>query len=180
MARIVGGIGSSHVPSIGKAYDMGQQDEPDWKPLFDAYKPVQRWLAELKPDVAIVVYNDHGASVFFDKYPTFAIGAADQYAIGEGRIFVEEEIAARSLLEDYWMNHPNFRRRVRFFLRNLEKTGVRGMTAEDRRAIIQLMAPFLTREPVRTVNRMKPRKLAQWYMIIEWWHMMLRKSSDDD
>ena len=29
MAKIVGGIGSSHVPSIGKAYDLGQQEEPD-------------------------------------------------------------------------------------------------------------------------------------------------------
>jgi aromatic ring-opening dioxygenase catalytic subunit (LigB family) len=83
MARIVGGIGSSHVPSIGKAYDTGQQDEPDWKPLFDAYKPVQKWLAELKPDVAIVVYNDHGGSLFFDKYPTFAVGAADSYGIAD-------------------------------------------------------------------------------------------------
>lgn len=83
MAKIVGAIGSSHVPSIGKAYDMGQQDEPDWKPLFDAYKPVQKWLTELKPDVAIVVYNDHGGSLFFDRYPTFAIGAADSYGIGD-------------------------------------------------------------------------------------------------
>jgi hypothetical protein len=83
MAKIVGGIGSSHVPSIGKAYDMGQQEEPDWKPLFDAYKPVQSWLADLKPDVAIVVYNDHGSSMFFDKYPTFAVGAADSYGIGD-------------------------------------------------------------------------------------------------
>ena len=83
MAKIVGGIGSSHVPSIGKAYDMGQQDEADWKPLFDAYKPVQQWLAALKPDIAIVVYNDHGGSLFFDKYPTFAIGAADSYGIAD-------------------------------------------------------------------------------------------------
>ncbi|MBT6443247.1 MAG: protocatechuate 3,4-dioxygenase [Alphaproteobacteria bacterium] len=83
MAKIVGGIGTSHVPSIGKAYDMGQQEEPDWKPVFDTYKPVQKWLADLKPDVAIVVYNDHGSSMFFDKYPTFAIGAADTYPIGD-------------------------------------------------------------------------------------------------
>jgi len=83
MAKIIGGIGSSHVPSIGKAYDMGQQEEPDWKPLFDAYKPVKKWLADLKPDVAIVVYNDHGGSMFFDKYPTFAVGAADLYPIGD-------------------------------------------------------------------------------------------------
>jgi protocatechuate 4,5-dioxygenase beta chain len=83
MAKIVGGIGTSHVPSMGKAYDMGQQEEPDWKPVFDTYKPVQKWLVDLKPDVAIVVYNDHGSSMFFDKYPTFAIGAADTYPIGD-------------------------------------------------------------------------------------------------
>ncbi len=83
MAKIVGGIGSSHVPSIGKVIDMGEQDEPAWKPLFDAYVPVRGWLEDLKPDIAIVVYNDHGASMFFDRYPTFAIGAADSYAIGD-------------------------------------------------------------------------------------------------
>ncbi len=83
MARIIGGIGSSHVPSIGKAYDMGQQDEPDWKPLFDAYIPVRDWLAEIKPDIAIVVYNDHGGDMFFDKYPTFAVGAADSYPVAD-------------------------------------------------------------------------------------------------
>ena len=83
MAKIIGGIGTSHVPSIGKAFDMGQQEEPDWKPVFDAYKPVQKWLADIKPDLAIVVYNDHGSSMFFDKYPTFAIGAANSYPIGD-------------------------------------------------------------------------------------------------
>lgn len=83
MARIVAGIGSSHVPSIGVAYDQGRQDEPDWKPLFDAYKPVQRWLRDMAPDIAIVVYNDHGGDFFFDKYPTFAVGAADRYGIAD-------------------------------------------------------------------------------------------------
>lgn len=83
MARIVGGIGSSHVPSIGVAYDQGRQEEPDWKPLFDGYKPVREWLADLAPDIAIVVYNDHGGDFFFDKYPTFAIGAADGYGIAD-------------------------------------------------------------------------------------------------
>jgi protocatechuate 4,5-dioxygenase beta chain len=84
MAKIVAGIGSSHVPSIGRAYDGDKQAEPTWKPLFDGYVPVKRWLEdEVKPDVAIVVYNDHGTDFFFDKYPTFAIGAADSYAIGD-------------------------------------------------------------------------------------------------
>ncbi len=83
MARIVAGIGTSHVPSIGVAYDQGRTQEPDWKPLFDAYDPVKDWLRDLAPDIAIVVYNDHGGDFFFDKYPTFAIGAADSYAVGD-------------------------------------------------------------------------------------------------
>lgn len=84
MAKIVAGIGSSHVPSIGRAYDNKIQEEAVWKPLFDGYKPVKKWLKEeVKPDVAIVVYNDHGTDFFFDKYPTFAIGVADEYGIGD-------------------------------------------------------------------------------------------------
>ena len=73
----------SHVPSVGVAYDRGKMQTPAWKPLADAYLPVRSWLSKLKPDVAIVVYNDHGADFVFDKYPTFAIGAAERYAIAD-------------------------------------------------------------------------------------------------
>ena len=83
MARIVAGIGTSHVPSIGGAHDRGKSGTPAWKPLFDAYVPVREWLKELRPDVCIMVYNDHGADFFFDKYPTFAVGCAESYAIAD-------------------------------------------------------------------------------------------------
>jgi protocatechuate 4,5-dioxygenase beta chain len=83
MGTIVAGIGTSHVPSIGGAYDRGKQATPAWKPLFDAYVPVREWLTDLKIDVAIMVYNDHGADFFFDKYPTFAVGASESYAIAD-------------------------------------------------------------------------------------------------
>ena len=53
MGRIVAGIGTSHVPSIGGAYDRGKTALPAWKPLFDAYVPVRKWLKELRPDVCI-------------------------------------------------------------------------------------------------------------------------------
>jgi protocatechuate 4,5-dioxygenase beta chain len=82
-SRIIGGIGLSHVPSVGVAYDRGKMQSPAWKPLADAYLPVREWLSKLEPDVAIVVYNDHGADFRFDKYPTFAIGAAERYAIAD-------------------------------------------------------------------------------------------------
>ena len=83
MGRIVAGIGLSHVPSIGPVVDRNRTQEPAWKPLFDAYVPVREWLAQLKPDVAIVVYNDHAADFSFDKYPTFALGVAERYPIGD-------------------------------------------------------------------------------------------------
>lgn len=80
MARIVAGIGSSHVPNFGPAYDGKKFNEPDWKPLFDGYAPVKAWLRdEVKPDVAIVVYNDHGSDFSLDRVPTFAIGVRDEY-----------------------------------------------------------------------------------------------------
>ena len=88
MARIVAGIGTSHVPSIGVAYDQGRTQEPAWKPLFDAYEPVKAWLRDeiRSPISPSSSYNDHGSSFFFDKYPTFAIGAADLYPVGDRRL----------------------------------------------------------------------------------------------
>ncbi len=79
MAKIIGCITTSHVPAIGKAIAKGLQEEPYWKEWFDGFKPVHRWLAEARPDVAVMVYNDHGLNFFLDKIPTFAIGAAPEY-----------------------------------------------------------------------------------------------------
>ena len=79
MARIVGALSTSHVPSIGGAIARGEQQSPYWKPFFDAFNPVHAWLDEVKPDVAVVIYNDHGLNFFLDKMPTFAVGAAEQY-----------------------------------------------------------------------------------------------------
>ena len=79
MATIIGGIGTTHVPSIGKAIAEGKQNDPYWKPFFDGFDSVHRWLAREKPDVAVVFYNDHGLNFFLDKLPTFAVGAASEY-----------------------------------------------------------------------------------------------------
>ncbi len=79
MANIIGGLTTSHVPAIGGAMAKGLQNEPYWKPFFDGYAPVREWLKEVKPDVAVVFYNDHGLNFFLDKMPTFAVGAATEY-----------------------------------------------------------------------------------------------------
>jgi len=80
MARIVGGIATSHIPAIGKAISQELQNAPYWKPFFDGYVPVHAWLDAMRPDVAIVIYNDHGLNFFLDNMPTFAVGAAPEYA----------------------------------------------------------------------------------------------------
>ncbi len=79
MASIVGGIGTTHVPSIGNAIAKGLQRDPYWKPFFDGFAGAHKWLAQVRPDAVVVFYNDHGLNFFLDKMPTFAIGAAAEY-----------------------------------------------------------------------------------------------------
>src|SRR5918999_2895500 len=83
MARIIGGIGTSHVPTIAMAFDKGRQDDPDWKPLFKGYEPVAKWLAGKKPDVLFFCFYDHATTFFFDHYPTFALGVSESYPIAD-------------------------------------------------------------------------------------------------
>lgn len=79
MARIVGGIGTSHVPAIGAAVDHDKTQEPYWKPLFDGYGPAREWTSKTKPDVVLLVYNDHASAFSLRLVPTFAIGVADRF-----------------------------------------------------------------------------------------------------
>ena len=83
MARIVGAIASSHTPTIGFAYDKKKQDDPVWAPIFEAYKPIQAWLAAKEPDVLFFIYNDHVTSFFFDHYSAFALGIGAEYAVAD-------------------------------------------------------------------------------------------------
>ncbi len=79
MARLVGGICTSHIPAIGNAIARGLEDDAYWRPFFAGYPPVRAWLERTRPDAAVVVYNDHGLNFFLDNLPTFAIGAAREY-----------------------------------------------------------------------------------------------------
>ena len=79
MAKIIGAVTTSHVPAIGGAIAKGKQQDPYWKPFFDGFNPIRQWLGDQKPDVVVVVYNDHGLNFFLDKMPTFSIGAAPTY-----------------------------------------------------------------------------------------------------
>lgn len=83
VAKIIGGIGSSHVPTIGLAYDKGKQTDPAWKPLFDGYKPIEQWLIDKKIDALVFFYNDHCSTFFFDFYPTFALGVGESFPVAD-------------------------------------------------------------------------------------------------
>ncbi|MDF0542232.1 class III extradiol dioxygenase subunit beta [Sphingobium sp. H39-3-25] len=81
MARITAGVATSHVPAIGAAIDLGKTAEPYWQPVFEGYDWSKQWIAGEKPDVVILVYNDHASAFDMKIIPTFAIGCADRYGI---------------------------------------------------------------------------------------------------
>jgi gallate dioxygenase len=115
MAKIIGGIGTSHVPTIGLAYDRKRQNDPAWAPLFEGYKPVAKWLEEKKPDVLVFFYNDHANSFFFDCYPTFSIGVSPEFDMADegagrrplpniqGHAKLAEHVANRLVNEEFDM-----------------------------------------------------------------------------
>ena len=83
MATIIGGLAASHTPTIGFAFDRVQRTDPVWGPIFDAFEPIQRWIAERKPDVMLLIYNDHITSFFFDHYSPFALGVGSPWQVAD-------------------------------------------------------------------------------------------------
>ena len=79
MAEIVGGVGTSHIPAVGAAIDKGKSGDAYWKPYFDKLPPVREWMAATKPDVCVVVYNDHANAFSLELIPTFALGMAARF-----------------------------------------------------------------------------------------------------
>ena len=79
MAKVVAGVGTSHVPAVGAAIDHGKQTDPYWAPYFAKIEPARRWIAEARPDVCVVVYNDHASAFSLRLIPTFALGVAASF-----------------------------------------------------------------------------------------------------
>ena len=78
-----GGVGSSHVPAVGAAIDKGRSGEPYWVPFFAQLPPLRAAVAALRPDVCIVVYNDHANAFSLQVIPTFAIGLAPEFPVAD-------------------------------------------------------------------------------------------------
>jgi protocatechuate 4,5-dioxygenase beta chain len=83
VARIIAGIGTSHIPAIGAALDNGKTKEPYWRPVFEGFERSKEWIAKLQPDVCIVVYNDHASAFSLDLVPTFALGVGAEFAVAD-------------------------------------------------------------------------------------------------
>lgn len=79
MAVITAGVASSHIPAVGAAVDLGKQEEAYWKPVFDGYEWTKAWEKQEKPDVIILVYNDHASAFDMNLIPTFALGCAESF-----------------------------------------------------------------------------------------------------
>ena len=70
IARARGGRG--HRPAASR-------HEPYWAPYFAKIEPARRWMAEARPDVCVVVYNDHASAFSLQLVPTFALGVAASF-----------------------------------------------------------------------------------------------------
>lgn len=79
MARITAGVATSHIPALGVAADLGKTGEAYWTPAFAGYDWTKKWEAEQKPDVVILVYNDHASAFDMKVIPTFAIGCGERF-----------------------------------------------------------------------------------------------------
>jgi protocatechuate 4,5-dioxygenase beta chain len=119
MARITAGVGTSHVPAIGAAMDLGKTQDAYWAPLFAGYEWSRAWEQEAKPDVVILVFNDHATSLMLEVVPTFAIGCADSYTpadegwgarpvpVVEGHAELSAHIAQSLIIDEFDMTILN-------------------------------------------------------------------------
>ena len=83
MARITASVYSSHVPAIGAAMDLGKTQEPYWQKVFGGYEFSRQWMKDNKPDVVLLVFNDHATAFSLDMIPTFAIRKAAHYKVAD-------------------------------------------------------------------------------------------------
>ena len=80
MARITSGVACSHVPALGVASDKGITGDDYYGPIFKGFEFSKEWMAQEKPDVIFLVYNDHCTAFDARVIPTFALGCGSEYA----------------------------------------------------------------------------------------------------
>jgi protocatechuate 4,5-dioxygenase beta chain len=119
VARITAGVATSHTPAIGAALDLGRSNDDYWRPVFAGYDWTKQWIAEAKPDVVLLVYNDHASAFSLEIIPTFAIGCAESFLpadegfgtrpvpVVEGHADLAWHIAQSTILDEFDMTIVN-------------------------------------------------------------------------
>ena len=77
MAQLVAGAAASHAPSIGTIKDPSVT--PEWQRVFEGFAVVREAFRQARPDVLIVIYDDHLDNFFLNAMPAFAIGVAPEF-----------------------------------------------------------------------------------------------------
>ena len=121
MAQIVSVVASTHNPRI--FWNRDQADPKDMETLYATFAKVRDMLAATKPDLIVVVANDHLDNFFFDNLPTFAVGTGP---IAEGPFWYETDV----------MHLPRYRAAVQqdlaqFLLRRGIEEGVQFSQVHD-------------------------------------------------
>jgi protocatechuate 4,5-dioxygenase beta chain len=71
MARLVSAVASTHNPRI--FWNRDQADQNELQRLYGSFSEARRLLADSRPDVIVVVGNDHLDGLFFDNMPAFSV-----------------------------------------------------------------------------------------------------------
>jgi len=79
VAKVIASVNCSHIPAIGAAWDLGKTQTPYWSPVFKGFEFSKKWIADVRPDAIILVYNDHASAFSLEIIPTFALGCAEEF-----------------------------------------------------------------------------------------------------
>lgn len=77
MAEVVGVYATSHTPVMLNFPDA--IPEADRKEIFEAFRMLGDELRALRPDVVVIISDDHVHNFFLNNLPAFCIGITDSY-----------------------------------------------------------------------------------------------------
>ena len=77
MAEVVGVVAASHTPVLTNMPDAPERDIAEQ--VYQQFTALGEKVTALKPDVLLLVSDDHLHNFFLNNLPAFCIGAADRY-----------------------------------------------------------------------------------------------------
>jgi 2,3-dihydroxyphenylpropionate 1,2-dioxygenase len=101
MGEIVAAIGTAHAPQLLTLPDS--EDPKQLEAMFEAFRTVKGRLAELRPDVVIILANDHVENFYLNVVPSFVVFTGTEargHFAGHDFCFQGRPDLARVLLEE--------------------------------------------------------------------------------